>query len=213
MANRIRRMSDSGGIGKWRRPRDPRWRWNAGELPQLTRPETSSSSRDCVPWFLCRPSPDHDKAALIGSPWISPLNPWGSVGYVSESGIFGTNVRHWHQEWSYLFLYSVSPARLPMPSSRMIPSSIPPAESSTPSRSSRPRNSSSPSDMSTGPVSDRTEGMEAPAPGFFQCGSCKRQYKRLDHLARHVRSRECRNPDGSGVFSPSCGSCLRNPRA
>ncbi|KFA51945.1 hypothetical protein S40293_07056 [Stachybotrys chartarum IBT 40293] len=24
--------------------------------------------------------------------------------------------------------------------------------------------------------------------GFFQCGSCKRQYRRLDHLARHVRS-------------------------
>lgn len=25
---------------------------------------------------------------------------------------------------------------------------------------------------------------------LFQCGSCKRQYKRLDHLARHVRSRK-----------------------
>ncbi|RGP75129.1 hypothetical protein FLONG3_5813 [Fusarium longipes] len=26
-------------------------------------------------------------------------------------------------------------------------------------------------------------------PGMFQCGSCKKNYKRLDHLARHVRSR------------------------
>ncbi|KAK6698100.1 hypothetical protein SNK03_010881 [Fusarium graminearum] len=25
-------------------------------------------------------------------------------------------------------------------------------------------------------------------PGMFQCGSCKKNYKRLDHLARHVRS-------------------------
>jgi hypothetical protein len=27
-------------------------------------------------------------------------------------------------------------------------------------------------------------------PGLFQCGSCKRSYKRLDHLARHVRTRQ-----------------------
>lgn len=26
--------------------------------------------------------------------------------------------------------------------------------------------------------------------GLFQCGSCKRTYNRLDHLARHVRSRK-----------------------
>jgi len=25
---------------------------------------------------------------------------------------------------------------------------------------------------------------------MFQCAMCKRHYKRLDHLARHVRSRE-----------------------
>lgn len=28
--------------------------------------------------------------------------------------------------------------------------------------------------------------------GLFQCGSCKRHYNRLDHLARHVRSRKIR---------------------
>lgn len=26
--------------------------------------------------------------------------------------------------------------------------------------------------------------------GMFQCGLCKRDYKRLDHLSRHVRSRK-----------------------
>jgi hypothetical protein len=31
--------------------------------------------------------------------------------------------------------------------------------------------------------------------GLFQCGSCKRHYNRLDHLARHVRSRKDRTAD------------------
>jgi uncharacterized Zn-finger protein len=31
--------------------------------------------------------------------------------------------------------------------------------------------------------------MSTTQPGMFQCGSCKKNYKRLDHLARHVRSR------------------------
>ncbi|KAK2672425.1 Zinc finger C2H2-type [Fusarium oxysporum f. sp. vasinfectum] len=30
--------------------------------------------------------------------------------------------------------------------------------------------------------------MSTTQPGMFQCGSCKKNYKRLDHLARHVRS-------------------------
>ncbi|KAF4466336.1 zinc finger protein [Fusarium albosuccineum] len=30
--------------------------------------------------------------------------------------------------------------------------------------------------------------MVTPESGMFQCGSCKKNYKRLDHLARHVRS-------------------------
>jgi hypothetical protein len=29
---------------------------------------------------------------------------------------------------------------------------------------------------------------------MFQCGSCKKNYKRLDHLARHVRSRKSYPP-------------------
>ncbi|PKS12542.1 hypothetical protein jhhlp_000750 [Lomentospora prolificans] len=33
-----------------------------------------------------------------------------------------------------------------------------------------------------------TTGNSTGDTGLFQCGSCKRQYKRLDHLARHVRS-------------------------
>jgi hypothetical protein len=39
---------------------------------------------------------------------------------------------------------------------------------------------------------------------MFQCGVCKRHYKRLDHLARHVRSREslCLQPEGARP--PSC---------
>lgn len=28
-----------------------------------------------------------------------------------------------------------------------------------------------------------------PQQGFYQCGDCKRSYTRVDHLARHVRSR------------------------
>ncbi|CAK7207203.1 hypothetical protein SEUCBS139899_010012 [Sporothrix eucalyptigena] len=38
---------------------------------------------------------------------------------------------------------------------------------------------------------------------LFQCGSCKRQYKRLDHLARHVRSpgHEARNDAASTTSS------------
>ncbi|KAM0346684.1 hypothetical protein ACHAPU_005397 [Fusarium lateritium] len=31
--------------------------------------------------------------------------------------------------------------------------------------------------------------MSTTQPGMFQCGQCKKYYKRLDHLARHVRSR------------------------
>lgn len=27
--------------------------------------------------------------------------------------------------------------------------------------------------------------------GMYQCGVCKRSYKRLDHLSRHARTREC----------------------
>jgi hypothetical protein len=39
--------------------------------------------------------------------------------------------------------------------------------------------------------------------GLFQCGSCKRHYNRLDHLARHVRSRKQMDLD-DGVFSKDC---------
>ncbi|KGO71711.1 Zinc finger, C2H2 [Penicillium italicum] len=28
-----------------------------------------------------------------------------------------------------------------------------------------------------------------PARGFYQCGVCKKEYDRADHLIRHVRSR------------------------
>ena len=35
-----------------------------------------------------------------------------------------------------------------------------------------------------------TRAPTALASGLFQCGTCRRKYKRLDHLARHVRSRK-----------------------
>lgn len=31
-----------------------------------------------------------------------------------------------------------------------------------------------------------------PGPGLFQCTTCRRTFTRIDHLARHVRSRELR---------------------
>ncbi|CAI4214079.1 unnamed protein product [Parascedosporium putredinis] len=37
--------------------------------------------------------------------------------------------------------------------------------------------------------------------GLFQCGSCKRQYKRLDHLARHVRSHTQTKPYSCKICS------------
>lgn len=40
------------------------------------------------------------------------------------------------------------------------------------------------------PSSNPTTQASASEQGLFQCGSCRRKYKRLDHLARHVRSRK-----------------------
>lgn len=40
------------------------------------------------------------------------------------------------------------------------------------------------------PSNNPTTQASASEQGLFQCGSCRRKYKRLDHLARHVRSRK-----------------------
>jgi hypothetical protein len=45
-----------------------------------------------------------------------------------------------------------------------------------------------------GNTSTVTLALQQPDPAFFQCGFCKRTYTRLDHLARHVRSRKLINP-------------------
>ncbi len=44
--------------------------------------------------------------------------------------------------------------------------------------------------MSTIEVAGSAPSARANDQGLFQCGSCKRNYHRLDHLARHVRSRK-----------------------
>ena len=36
---------------------------------------------------------------------------------------------------------------------------------------------------------------ETPRPGLYQCGFCKKNYARSDHLIRHVRSRMLLNID------------------
>ncbi|CAK7219772.1 hypothetical protein SBRCBS47491_003964 [Sporothrix bragantina] len=45
-----------------------------------------------------------------------------------------------------------------------------------------------PSTTTTPATTGTTTTTYAEGTNLFQCGSCKRQYKRLDHLARHVRS-------------------------
>ncbi|KAH7014595.1 uncharacterized protein B0I36DRAFT_436521 [Microdochium trichocladiopsis] len=46
----------------------------------------------------------------------------------------------------------------------------------------------------------------APAPGpLFQCGTCKKKYKRVDHLARHVRSHTQSKPYPCRICSKSFG--------
>lgn len=49
------------------------------------------------------------------------------------------------------------------------------------------------SKMSTIEVVGSASSARANEQGLFQCGSCKRNYHRLDHLARHVRSRKLRS--------------------
>ena len=46
-----------------------------------------------------------------------------------------------------------------------------------------------------------TRVLGAASSGLFQCGTCMRKYKRLDHLARHVRSRE----SSLGHLHEQCG--------
>ncbi|KAH6844538.1 hypothetical protein B0I37DRAFT_398204 [Chaetomium sp. MPI-CAGE-AT-0009] len=50
--------------------------------------------------------------------------------------------------------------------------------------------------------------------GLFQCGSCKRHYNRLDHLARHVRSLNNLSrgaaDDVPGRVSQACRACAAN---
>ncbi|KIH93632.1 C6 transcription factor RegA [Sporothrix brasiliensis 5110] len=45
---------------------------------------------------------------------------------------------------------------------------------------------------------------------LFQCGSCKRQYKRLDHLARHVRSHTQSRPYRCQVCTKAFARALTN---
>ena len=54
--------------------------------------------------------------------------------------------------------------------------------------------------MSTIEVVGNAPSARANDQGLFQCGSCKRNYHRLDHLARHVRSRK---PEIQGRVDPA----------
>lgn len=48
--------------------------------------------------------------------------------------------------------------------------------------------------LSLGVLSLDTDAMVDDELSMFQCGLCKRNFKRLDHLARHVRSRTLSSP-------------------
>ena len=66
-------------------------------------------------------------------------------------------------------------------------------------------------------ASSSANSSSAAQAGLFQCGLCKNSYKRLDHLSRHVRSREStscipiiRPTRGRGDTFPCSGSGSRS---
>lgn len=60
--------------------------------------------------------------------------------------------------------------------------------------------------LSTMATNSQTRSPDAPDAGQFQCGTCMRKYKRLDHLARHVRSRK------TSQYGQSQGRMAQSPR-
>lgn len=91
-----------------------------------------------------------------------------------------------------------NPAPTDSPSPSLPSTLIPPHRSRLP-REPRPTSRTTTADRPTATMSSAAARPATPAAssrqGMFQCGLCSSQYKRLDHLSRHVRSRTFAFPD------------------